>query len=161
MLRAELSAIKAQEPAKYEFQADDGSWHQFLSEQHYKNTLADGWTIRALYAAPVSEAKAQGVVMPERKTKADYGVYIDEFADEAAAIYNAALDAVARLNAAPVQWVSVQGGLELIKRMQVCLSLDDTEWGLSAPEKYKLLGDIKSYVLAANSAESTAPGGDQ
>ena len=66
-----------------------------------------GWPVSPLYAAPVSEAKAQGVVMPERKTKADYGVYIDEFADEAAAIYNAALDEVARLNATTVQQVSV------------------------------------------------------
>lgn len=60
--------------------------------------------------------------------------------------------------AAPVQQVSVQGGLELIKRMQVCLSLDDTEWGLSAPEKYKLLGDIKSYVLAAPAAPAADAG---
>ena len=59
----------------------------------------------------------------------------------------------------PVQQVSVPDGLELIKRMQVCLSLDDTEWGLSAPEKYKLLGDIKSYVLAAPAAPA-APAAD-
>lgn len=50
--------------------------------------------------AELDELKAHPsrVVLPERKTKADYGVYIDEFANEAAAIHNATLDEVARLN---------------------------------------------------------------
>jgi hypothetical protein len=42
--------------------------------------------------------QARAVLMPERKTKADYYVYIDEFANEAAAIANAVLDEVERLN---------------------------------------------------------------
>jgi hypothetical protein len=43
-------------------------------------------------------APVPAVVMPERRTKADYSCYIGEFANEAAAIHNAALDLVARLN---------------------------------------------------------------
>lgn len=38
------------------------------------------------------------VVMPERKTKADYSGYIEQFQSEAAGLYNSALDDVARLN---------------------------------------------------------------
>ena len=106
--------------------------------------------------------KAQGVVMPERwnvprpmwkDARQPYGNPLNHADIEAAEKFNLALDEVARLNSAPVQRVSVQGGLELIKRMQVCLSLDDTEWGYSAPEKYKLLADIKSYVLTAALAD--------
>lgn len=38
------------------------------------------------------------VVMPGRKTKADYSGYIEQFQSEAAGLYNSALDDVARLN---------------------------------------------------------------
>ena len=38
------------------------------------------------------------VVLPERKTKADYSGYIEQFQSEAAGLYNSALDDVARLN---------------------------------------------------------------
>jgi hypothetical protein len=38
------------EPARYEFQAKDGTWHHFIDQKHYENTKADGrWPIRALY----------------------------------------------------------------------------------------------------------------
>jgi len=114
----DLSAIKAQKPVARQFQAQDGSWHPFLSEQHYQNTLADGWPIRALYAAPVSEAKAQGVVMPERwnvprpmwkDARQPYGNPLNHADIEAAEKFNLALDEVARLNAAPVQQVHRSG----------------------------------------------------
>lgn len=88
----------------------------------------------------------------------DYFVYTDRwgthFTDDKNEFYDSVgIESWAGLYAAPVQQVSVTDGLELIKRMQVCLSLDDTEWGYSAPEKYKLLADIKSYVLTAALAE--------
>ena len=110
-LAAELAALKEQEPvAHIPVDRETGEeWHPVLKKG--SGNICD---YKPLYAAPVSEAKAHGVVMPERKTKADYGVYIDEFADEAAAIYNAALDAVTRLNAAPVQQVSVPDGWKLV-----------------------------------------------
>lgn len=38
------------------------------------------------------------VTMPDRKTKADYSGYIEQFQSEAAAIYNSALEDVGRLN---------------------------------------------------------------
>ena len=50
---------------------------------------------RLLYTTPQTSA---GVVMPERKTAADYPCYIGSFAAEAAAIYNTCLDEFARLN---------------------------------------------------------------
>lgn len=51
--REGLEKLKQQEPAKYEFQNRDGTWHGFLNESHYQNTVEDGsWPIRALYAAP-------------------------------------------------------------------------------------------------------------
>ena len=48
--------------------------------------------INAEQPAPVA------VVMPDRKIKSDYWGYIEQFQSEAAAIYNSALDDVARLN---------------------------------------------------------------
>lgn len=58
--------------------------------------MPDGSAIRSkLYAeqpAPVA------LVMPERKTKADYSGYIEQFQSEAAGLYNSALDDVARLS---------------------------------------------------------------
>lgn len=57
----ELEKLKQQEPAKYEFQNRDGTWHGFLNESHYQNTVEDGsWPIRALYAAPVPAAVPEG-----------------------------------------------------------------------------------------------------
>ena len=35
----------------------------------------------------------------------------------------------------------------LLRRVQVSLSLDDTEWGYSATEKYTLLADIKAALV--------------
>ena len=96
-----------------------------------------GWAAAALIA------KAQGVVMPERKTKADYGVYINEFADEAAAIYNAALDEVARLNTIPVQQVSVPDGFVLAKETVVEMPDGSKELG------YTTIGRVGIF----NSAE--------
>ena len=38
----------------------------------------------------------------------------------------------------------------LLLRVQVSLSLDDTEWGYSGAEKYKLLADIRAALSAGN-----------
>jgi len=39
------------EPVTHQFQDTDGSWHDFINPDHYKNTVKDGrWPIRALYA---------------------------------------------------------------------------------------------------------------
>lgn len=55
-----------QRPVGYQFQDREGVWKQFMSEQHYEDTLADGtWPIRAIYAAPIlaaQPAEAEGVV---------------------------------------------------------------------------------------------------
>lgn len=45
------------------------------------------------------------------------------------------------------------GELEgLLLRVQVSLSLDDTEWGYSGAEKYKLLADIRTALSAGKDA---------
>lgn len=135
-LSHELAAIKAQEPVAR--QAQDGSWHPFLSEQHYQNTLADGWPIRALYAAPVSEAKAQVVVMPEEQAAFEAAVAaVNErgwstSTDLARQIWNAA-----RLNAANVQQVRVPDGYarvpteltdEMLRAMKIQLDKSPVFW---------------------------------
>lgn len=52
-LRAEIAEMEKQEPVKHEFQGRDGTWHSFLDQRHYENTVADGrWPVRALYALP-------------------------------------------------------------------------------------------------------------
>lgn len=46
------------------------------------------------------------------------------------------------------------GELEgLLLRVQVSLSLDDTEWGYSGAEKYKLLADIRTAILAGKDSD--------
>ena len=46
------------------------------------------------------------------------------------------------------------GELEgLLPRVQVSLSLDDTEWGYSGAEKYKLLADIRAALSAGKEGE--------
>ena len=46
------------------------------------------------------------------------------------------------------------GELErLLLRVQVSLSLDDTEWGYSGAEKYKLLADIRAALPAGKGGE--------
>lgn len=46
------------------------------------------------------------------------------------------------------------GELEgLLLRVQVSLSLDDTEWGYSGAEKYKLLADIRAAMSAGKDSE--------
>ena len=47
------------------------------------------------------------------------------------------------------------GELEgLLLRVQVSLSLDDTEWGYSGAEKYKLLADIRAALPAGKDSAS-------
>ena len=46
------------------------------------------------------------------------------------------------------------GELEgLLLRVQVSLSLDDTEWGYSGAEKYKLLADIRAALSAGKDSD--------
>lgn len=59
-----------------------------------KLAAIESWNNRVDPAPPAPIA----VVMPERKTKADYSGYIEQFQSEAAGIYNSALAEVARLN---------------------------------------------------------------
>ena len=74
---------------------------QYVRQHGLDKAFADADVIVAeLYAAPVSEAKAQGVVMPER-ANASRGSHDHQSG------WNACLDEVARLNAAPVQQGSV------------------------------------------------------
>jgi hypothetical protein len=41
------------EPVARQFQGRDGTWHPFIDERHYENTVADGsWPIRNLYLHP-------------------------------------------------------------------------------------------------------------
>ena len=65
-LRAELATIKEQEPTGWytEDHLDDKSATTY-SKELADRWVAKGWPVFPLYAAPVSEAKAQGVVMPE------------------------------------------------------------------------------------------------
>lgn len=67
-LRAELAALNAQEPVAYRYKerADDARSSWIFTKK--LSRVPDGHQFEALYAAPVSEAKAHGVVMPEHET---------------------------------------------------------------------------------------------
>ena len=110
--QAELSAIKAQEPAFM--------WHKGATEDESEVVDVDCACpcCVPLYAAPVSEAKAQGVVMPERDAVIRKAVGMCNRIP-GSTTWNAAefaYDELAdRINATPVQQVSVPDGwLELL-----------------------------------------------
>lgn len=123
-LRAELAAIKAQEPIGWytEDHLDD------KSATTYSWTVAErwvekGWPVSPLYAAPVSEAKAQGVVMPAELDRAFTtgescdGVYRVVIQSETLKEMQAVHRWITGLSAAPAQQVSVPDGWrELAKR---------------------------------------------
>jgi hypothetical protein len=44
-----ITKEQAMEPARYEFQARDGTWHPFINRKHHLDTEAAGYPIRALY----------------------------------------------------------------------------------------------------------------
>lgn len=111
-LRAELAAIKAQEPIAWytEDHLDDKSATTY-SWAVAERWVEKGWPVSPLYAAPVSEAKAQGVVMPPSPYMP--GSQPTDFTDyELGEIHGriAMWEEVKRLNAAPVQQVSVPDG---------------------------------------------------
>ena len=59
-----------------------------------------------------------------------------------------------RLGAERDQQAQRIGELEgLLLRVQVSLSLDDTEWGYSGAEKYKLLADIRAALSAGKDSD--------
>jgi hypothetical protein len=131
-LRTELDAIKAQEPVAWVGTIEAGVPLLVVEPQNWKAT--------PLYAAPVSEAEAQGVVMPGRDARTAYeafytektktlplplgnapvryhngsGQYVNDFALFGWMAWGAALDEVARLNAAPAQQVSVPDGYAIV-----------------------------------------------
>ena len=116
VFRAELATIKEQDPIGWytEDHLDD------KSATTYSWTVAErwvekGWPVSPLYAAPVSEAKAQGVVIPDVNAAAKAlcnrhaiicGVDADDQWKEYSQDFIADAETVlanARLNAAPVQ----------------------------------------------------------
>ena len=61
-LRAELAAIRGQEPVGHQFQDREGEWHNFTNQRHYEATVKDGtWPIRAIYALPPKQPDAVSV----------------------------------------------------------------------------------------------------
>jgi len=68
--------------------------------------------------------------------------------------YKAALERQDELRTERDQQAQRIGELEgLLLRVQVSLSLDDTEWGYSGAEKYKLLADIRAALSAGKEGE--------
>lgn len=118
-LRAELSALKAQEPVAWAGAIEYGVPLLMVEPQNWKAT--------PIYAAPVSEAKAQGVVMPERwnvprpmwkDVRQPYGNPLNHADIEAAEKFNLALDEVARLNAAQAAPAADAGLVDMYRHLQ-------------------------------------------
>ena len=100
-LRAELAALKAKEPVEYQQWSRYENWDRVDKAVFELGLLSSTpERFRALYAAPVSAAKAQGVVMPEPMKRGDEGGS-GEYGAAMIRGYNACLREVARLNAAP------------------------------------------------------------
>jgi len=194
-LRSELAAIKAQEPVAY-----------IPVNRKFLEEIADSLDydvrdvrdkVRSMLAAPVSEAKAQGVYSADPLactgckqgcfrclSTADHveGVRAMVAEPSPAGVDGLNTDRNAAFKACPesgCDWGSFYlgwkargvveqaiidglrgeadqqaqriGELErLLLRVQVSLSLDDTEWGYSGAEKYKLLADIRAALAAGN-----------
>lgn len=144
LFRAELAAIKAQEPVAY----ISGCYRDVIDGKSDRTPLGAelafvnmGWIGQIpLYAAPVSEAKAQGVVQwPDADEIMQMAFEEGQPADDASGycfeleefdlFIERLMSEVARLNAASVQQVSVPDGWrELAKRADDFLySLPETD----------------------------------
>ena len=141
-LRAELAAIKAQEPVRYWFIGDAG---QEKGSRHCKKSSQDGSLAffesefdakRAArrhagtevytaeyYAAPVSEAKAQGVVMPAELARAFItgescdGVYSVVIQSETLKEMHAVHRWITSFNAAPAAPTADAGLVEVLEKL--------------------------------------------
>ena len=122
-LRAELAAIKAQEPVAWPEGGSDavegaalGAFDSLGQPEHDLESWCAGYA-EAVYAhaAPVSEAKAQGVAMPPPPymPEVEPAQLTDYERGEAQGRCDMWAE-VARLNAAPVQQVSVPVGYALV-----------------------------------------------
>ena len=59
---------QAAEPVSHQYQSKDGTWHEFIDQRHYNQTVASGgWPIRALYTAPQPVAREP---LTDEQTKA-------------------------------------------------------------------------------------------
>ena len=112
-LRAELSALKAHEPSDHVRALNDALTFGIGMIELNSDGASEHVPAESIYAAPVSEAKAQGVVMPERKQYPSQSTYPDgkEFSAACGEVqgFNRCLDEVARLNAATVLEAKAQG----------------------------------------------------
>ena len=117
-LRAELAAIKEQEPVAEIALSDDGYKIGLLGALR-NHRLPIG---TKLYAAPVSEAKAQGVVMPERETElfnAAHGTAVESGWESVKCMARQIWDA-ARLNADPAAPAADAGLVEALESIAMC-----------------------------------------
>ena len=170
-LRAELAAIKAQEPVAY----ISGCYRDVIGGKSDRTPLGAelafvnmGWIGQIpLYAAPVSEAKAQGVVMLPSVTEVMNIVFdyqhnknknVTGTTNWAANIGMAVIDEIARLNATPVQQVSVPEGWMLVP-VNATEAILDVLYSNGMDESYSLLQDIWSAMLAAVQAAPAADAG--
>lgn len=84
------------EPAKYEFQDRDGTWHPFIDERNFRNTVQDGsWPIRALYTEPQGQCDRNAVI--EECWQA-----IEEIDDGESPEYRACQEAIRAMKSQPV-----------------------------------------------------------
>jgi hypothetical protein len=75
LVRADERAASVQEPVARQYQGRDGVWNDFISEKHYKDTLADGsWPIRNLYTDPPAQP-AVPLTLPPGKCASEWGGY--------------------------------------------------------------------------------------
>ena len=142
-LRAELAAIKAQEPV-WSASAEIAAFESFdyadrcfrLRREGQRYVYATTEKELELFRAgakwgaslrPVSETKAQGLVMPERwnvprpmwkDARQPYGNPLNHADIEAAEKFNLALDEVARLNAAPAAPAADAGIVDMYRHLQ-------------------------------------------
>ena len=163
-LRAELAAIKAQEPAAW----TDGAGAMYSASLMASLNIPTGG-LTPLYAAPVSEAKAQGVVQwPEADEIMQMAFEEGHPADDASGYYfeleefdlfiDRLMSEVARLNAAPVQQVSVPD-VSAMARILADRSADACN--VNREDNWAIYGqDYIDDVTAMLSAAPAAPAAD-
>lgn len=150
-LSAELAAIKAQEPVAWAGAIEYGVPLLMVEPQNWKAT--------PLYAAPVSEAKAQGVVQwPNADEIMQMAFEEGQPADDASGYYfeleefdlfiERLMSEVARLNAAPVHQV-------IVPTHEMIMAGED-QWERSGNES----PDVAAIFLAMLNASPAAPAAD-
>lgn len=152
------------EAVAYQYQAQDGSWHNFISQKHHDDTKANGrWPIRALYTTPQPDQTSRCLALPEPAfrlkwdgSSSSYKVDKPNIGDTD--VYTAEqVNALVSAAADPILWTD---GYSLARLLQACgtFSLPVCRRSGDVPLYIRPLTDAARDVVAERQRQITSEG---